>query len=405
MKMSLWLILGVGLSTGLLAQQVTNAPAAGAPAAVAPVAASPADTAAAPAAKPKKKAPSKKAPKKSPQKKAAAAKAPADLKTVPLIPGPATVVASNVNVRGQAKLRSEVITRITKGQQVTVVEELIKNNSGPDEPSAWAKIVLPQGTPVWVSAGFVDPTKRTVVPKRLNLRSGPGENYSIVGRMERGETVKELSTKGAWMEIEAPTNAYAFVAAQYLKQESPAAAAIVSTTPAATTPAPAETAPTITTTPAPAPPAAPSEPAPTTATVTEPPAVAAAPTETPAVAPAPSPAVTNAPPAEMAALTPAPATEGTNALVAAEEQPPKKRIVMREGFVRGTASIQAPTHFSLVSADATRKMINYLYSPSIELDLRRYKGLHVIVTGEESLEERWGNTPVLSIQKIQVLED
>jgi uncharacterized protein YgiM (DUF1202 family) len=399
MKISLWLILGAGLSTGLLAQQVTNAPPAAAPASVAPAAAAPADTTAAPAAKPKKKATSKKAPKKSPGKKAAAAKAPADLKTVPLVPGPATVVASNVNVRGQAKLKSEVITRITKGQQVTVVEEVIRNNSGPDEPSAWAKIVLPQGTPVWVSANFVDPTNRTVLPKRLNLRSGPGENYSIVGRMERGEVVKELSTKGPWMEIEAPTNAYAFVAAQYLKQEAPSAAAIASTTPA-----PAAAAPATTTTPAPVTPATPPEPAPTTSTVTEPPPVAAAPTGTPAVTPAPAPAVTNAPPVETAALTPAPAAEGTNAVPVAEEQPPKKRIVMREGFVRGTGSIQAPTHFSLVSADATRKMIDYLYSPSVELDLRRYKGLHVIVTGEESLEERWGNTPVLSIQKIQVLD-
>jgi hypothetical protein len=36
--------------------------------------------------------------------------------------------------------------------------------------------------------------------------------------------------------------------------------------------------------------------------------------------------------------------------------------------------------------------------------MRRYKGLRIIVTGEEGLEERWGNTPVITIQKIQVLE-
>jgi uncharacterized protein YgiM (DUF1202 family) len=397
MKMSLWLILGAGLSTGLQAQQVSNAPPATATAAEEPAAVSPAGTAtaatSAPAAKPKKKATSKKAskaPKKAPEKRSAA-----DLKTVPLVPGPATVIASNVNVRGQAKLKSEVVARITKGQQVTVLEEVVLNNSGPDEPSAWARIVLPQGTPVWVNASFVNSTNRTVIPKRLNLRSGPGENYSVVGRMERGETVKELSTKGAWMEIEAPTNVSAFVAAQYLKQEAPAVIASTPPPPAAVTPAAPIT---------PAAPATPPEPAPTPSTVTEPPAVAAAPTATPT--PAPAPAVANAPPAEAPAVAPAPAAETTNVVATAEEeQPPKKRIVLREGYVRGTGSIQAPTHFSLVSADASRKMIDYLYSPSIELDLRRYKGLHVIVTGEESLEERWGNTPVLTIQKIQVLED
>ena len=40
-----------------------------------------------------------------------------ELKTTPLVPGPAMVVASNVNVRGQAKLKSEVVTRITKGRE------------------------------------------------------------------------------------------------------------------------------------------------------------------------------------------------------------------------------------------------------------------------------------------------
>ena len=80
-----------------------------------------------------------------------------------------------------------------------------------------------------------------------------------------------------------------------------------------------------------------------------------------------------------------------------------KRIVEREGIVRGTASIQAPTHFELVSPENGRP-INYLYTTSPNLDLRRYKGLHIIVTGEEGLDERWANTPVITIQKIQVVE-
>jgi uncharacterized protein YgiM (DUF1202 family) len=75
---------------------------------------------------------------------------------VPLVAGPATVVASNVNVRGQAKLKSEVVTRITKGQSVTVLEEIVRNNSGPEEPSAWAKIVLPPGAHVWINTAYID---------------------------------------------------------------------------------------------------------------------------------------------------------------------------------------------------------------------------------------------------------
>ena len=371
MKLNFWLILATTLSTGLMAQQVTNPPPA------APLQA-PASGTNAPATQPgKKKTTSKK--KAAPKKKVAGA----DLKTVPLVAGPAVVGASNVNVRGQAKLKSEVLGRLTKGQQVTVLEEITLNNSGPEEPSAWAKILLPPDLHVWVNTAFIDATNKTVLPRRLNLRAGAGENYSVLGRLERGAPVKEVSTKGAWTELEAPTNAYAFVAAQYLKQEPPGTA-----TPAATTLA--ETPAGTNATPAMPPPAA--------TTVAEAAPIVPATTETPAT-PAPAaaepPAVTNAP-AESLATTNEP-------VPAVADEPPPKRIVDREGIVRGTTSIQAPTRFELYSAE-TRRTIDWLYTPSPNLDLRRYKGLRIVVTGEESIEERWGNTPVITIQKIQVLE-
>jgi len=314
----------------------------------------------APAAKSgKKKAAKKKVEKKATAKKKALAP---ELKTVPLAAGPATVVASNVNVRGQAKLKSEVVTRITKGQSVTVLEEIVRNNSGPEEPSAWAKIVLPPGAHVWINTAYMDASNQTVKAKKLNLRSGPGENYSVIGRLQSGDALKAITTKGDWTEIEAPTSAYAFMAAQYLKQ------------------GPAE---------APAPPPAPPEPAPAPTIVAAVPPVAPPPTENPVVPPSTeTPAMTNpvAPPPEPVV-----------------EEPPPPRIVQREGIVRGMTSIQAPSKFVLVSPENGRD-IDYLYTTSKELDLRRYKGLRIIVTGEEGLDERWGNTPVITIQKIQVLE-
>jgi hypothetical protein len=85
------------------------------------------------------------------------------------------------------------------------------------------------------------------------------------------------------------------------------------------------------------------------------------------------------------------------------EEPPPPRIVQREGVVRGFTSIQAPSHFRLVSPDTGRN-INYLYTTSTNLDLSRYVGLHIIATGEESLDRRWPNTPVLTLRRIVVLD-
>jgi uncharacterized protein YgiM (DUF1202 family) len=362
MKMNCWLVFGMMLSTSLLAQQVTNAPPAGP--IESPSSASVTSTNAvesAPAKAPAKKSGSKKKRAKQPAKAKDAA---AQLRTVPLVAGPATVEANHVNVRGQPKLNSEVVTRLSKGDSVTVIEEIVHNNSGPNEPSAWAKIYLPTNAHVWVNSSYINATNKAVSPKRLNLRSGPGENYSVIGRLMRGDVVTEKGTKGDWTEIEAPTNAYAFVAAQYLKQEIVAAGS-------------------------------PETPA-TPAAVAEAPAIAAAPTETPPATTAPENAATTNALAQNSTDTNAPPAPSV-------EEPPPKRIIDREGLVRGTFSIQAPTRFELVSPDNGRT-IDYLYTTSPNLDLRRYKGLHIMVTGEESLEERWGNTPVITIQKIQVLE-
>ena len=119
--------------------------------------------------------------------------------------------------------------------------------------------------------------------------------------------------------------------------------------------------------------------------------------ETPGVAPAPTepPASpeTPAPPAVGPAPEPAPVVE----------EPPPPRIISHEGIVRDSLSIQAPTRYTLISQD-NHKIINYLYTPTTSLDLSRYKGLHIIVTGEEGLDERWKNTPVITIQKLQVID-
>jgi hypothetical protein len=142
----------------------------------------------------------------------------------------------------------------------------------------------------------------------------------------------------------------------------------------------------------------------------------------PAIAPPP----TNAPPvvAEVKTATPpataeTPATPPAVAAPPAEATPPTvtsppavvspdapiekvKKIVSREGILKGSVSIQAPTYFELHSLD-TGKTINYVFSPSTNLMLRQFKGKRIIVTGEELLDERWQNTPVLVVDALQTV--
>ncbi len=381
MKISCWLILGACVATSALAQ-TNSLPPIPAPLTAPPVVVAPPVAAVTNA--PVKKASAVKHKKKAVAKKAVKTVAPKNISVVAplvtLIPGPAEVAVDNLNVRGQAGLKGEFITHLAKGSTVNVLSQINLDKPKAGEPSAWAKISLPTNALVWVRSEFVDATNKTVLPKKLNLRAGPGENYSVLGVVERGTAVTEVITKGDWTQIDPPASAYAFVAALYLKQESSGTLA------ATNMPASPETAVT--------PIAAIPEPPTTTNTVAE---------ATPIVT-APMPVVPTAPevaPAAPTIATPAPAVTDTN-IVAVDTNPPPPRVVTHEGLVRSSISPVAPTYFELYDP-MTGNAINYLYSTTTNLNLSRYNGYQIIVTGEEGMDSRWKDTPVLTVQRIYVL--
>src|SRR5882672_7502325 len=104
----------------------------------------------------------------------------------------AVVKKNRVNVRAQATPTSEVITQLKKGETVIVLEEIAARKPKRGEPAKWARIQLPPNTPVWVYAPYIETINNTVNIRRLNLRAGPGENFSIIGRIERGTPVKQI---------------------------------------------------------------------------------------------------------------------------------------------------------------------------------------------------------------------
>ncbi len=273
-------------------------------------------------------------------------------------PEPAVVSQKNVNVRGQARINSEVVSHLNKGDKVTVLEE-ITTKKKPNEPDKWYKISLPPSAAVWVFGGFVDAEKK-VKPNRLNLRSGPGENFSVIGTVEKGTVVNVIETKGEWHKIEPPAGAYAFVAAHLVTREP--------------------VAPTLA-----------AKPPPEVAVAAQPPVAVPQPVVT-----EPPPPVITPPPPLVPIVRPTPPGPPP-------EEPLTKRVVSREGIIKSSVSVQAPSHYVLRGLD-NNKTINYLYSPSTNDLVKNFWGKKVFVTGEEVLDERWPNTPVIEIETIQELE-
>jgi hypothetical protein len=347
----------------------------------------------------------------------------------------AVVKEAHVNVRGQPSLAGEVITQLQKGEKVVVLEEVAASKAKTNAPAKWARIKLPGNTPVWVYAPYLDPATKSVKVSRLNLRAGPGENYSVVGRLQRGATVTEIRRVEDWMEVETPPGAYGFVAAELLSKGAPETApAVAKNEPTKAEaakvepvkPAPLPTPPPVIPTPQPS-----VQPAPNLSAVKESPGPVPTPgvsspgvsspgvsspgvsspgvsSPGPAVQPEAVPGIRNplaqaqAEPVAPPAVQPSTPLPVVPAPTPQSEEPLLRRIVRREGLVRSTVSIQAPTYYELLNPD-NRKTINYLHADNLDVKLKDYRGRRVVVTGQEAIDPRWPRTPVIEVEKLELI--
>lgn len=324
-----------------------------------------------------------------------------------------TVTAGRVNVRSRPSLAGEVVAQLGRGQEVRVLGPADTRGATDLADQDWLRIALPEGVPAWVSESFLDPATRRVVPSRLNVRAGPGEDYGVLGTIPRGTEVRPIDGGDGWVRIEPPPGLAAYVSADFVviapDVPPPAVPAPASETPPVSSPADAHSVPsdpsravapsagTTTTVPADATPraaAAVGEPRPVEAgssAVPERPAPAVA--EAGGVAPAHVPPTADAP-APVSPTVAAPA--GATGLDEFSDIP---RFVQREGRLVGTASIQAPTPFELRAIDTGRRL-NYVWPGGVGMDFRVFRGARVQVTGEEYLDPRWPVTPILRVERI-----
>jgi uncharacterized protein YraI len=173
----------------------------------------------------------------------------------------------------------------------------------------WAAISPPDRIDLWLNKDFIEGNR--VVANTIQIRSGPGIQYDIVGLLERGAPVMPRGEDGDWCKIAPPSSATLWVRKNDLTEVRAPTTPIREVTPVA----------------APAPvPAAPSEPAAAAAAPEASPAPASA-SLAPAPSPAPqAPAIPPAPaPAPVAASTPkvAPSTPQTSAAPPARRPAPE----------------------------------------------------------------------------------
>ncbi|WP_300276817.1 C40 family peptidase [Peptacetobacter sp.] len=134
-------------------------------------------------------------------------------------------VSSSLNVRSSASTSSSVITSLKNNTRVQVIE---KSNNG------WTKIKTDNGQIGWVSSKYIvsSPSSGNTssqeeseiisgnlkinVSSGLNVRKGPGTNYSVIGSLSGGSIVKAKEKSNGWYKIETANGVEGWISGKYV---------------------------------------------------------------------------------------------------------------------------------------------------------------------------------------------
>ena len=118
--------------------------------------------------------------------------------------GHATVTKDKVNVRARADKNAEVVTQLSKGESVEVL----------DRKGDWLHIALPVTAKCYVAGKFIK--DGAVTADAVNVRCGPGTNFKDVGKLAKGEAVEVVEAKGEWTQIKPTAHCRGWVAAEFV---------------------------------------------------------------------------------------------------------------------------------------------------------------------------------------------
>lgn len=116
------------------------------------------------------------------------------------------VTGNRVSLRAEPDVNSVLLDRAMKGDSLVLVD---------DSNAEWLGVFPPESVDVWVHSEFIQNGK--VIPNRLNIRSGPSLNHSVVGVVEGGQELTVRGEAGGWLRIAPLKGTVAWISRKYAK--------------------------------------------------------------------------------------------------------------------------------------------------------------------------------------------
>jgi uncharacterized protein YgiM (DUF1202 family) len=140
------------------------------------------------------------------------------------------VNSDNINVRCDSTVGSCVICKLNKGALVDVVGQLY----------GWYKIRLPKNAPSYIKRNLVEILNSNTMPSKglpivdkspnemsarvakdkINIRLGPNESFTIVGKADKDEILKISMAVGEWYKIEPTENCFGWINKKFIEEKA-----------------------------------------------------------------------------------------------------------------------------------------------------------------------------------------
>lgn len=113
------------------------------------------------------------------------------------------VQGSRLNVRTKPMASSEVVCQLLKGEKA-VIQKLEGN---------WVAIDVPEKCQGWIPTSTIQNTTLSAATKAY---VGPATVFTMIGSLNKGDTVTAIRTKGSWTLVRAPFRGQLWVHADYI---------------------------------------------------------------------------------------------------------------------------------------------------------------------------------------------
>ena len=119
------------------------------------------------------------------------------------------VTGDHVSLRSNPDINSELLDRAMQGEELLFL----------GETNGWLAVQAPESLDFWVSGQYVQ--NGLVQPDKLNIRSGPSQNYSVVCVVKKGDSLSLRGEFNDWLKIAPPAGSQVWISADYAELIEP----------------------------------------------------------------------------------------------------------------------------------------------------------------------------------------